>query len=82
MNTKKYLKTGNLFTFAENRLMTLVKRGDIYSYSLLDVIDQAVKVRKYLDKHPNPKIPTQTKEEKKKLHSIREKQRYMKKGYF
>ena len=65
MNTKKVLKIGNIFTFAEDRLIEKVKRGDIYTYSVGDVIDHAIKVRKYLDKNPNPKIPTQTKEERK-----------------
>jgi hypothetical protein len=65
MNNKKVLKIGNIFTFAEDRLIEKVKRGDIYTYSVGDVIDQAIRVRAYLDKNPNPKIPTQTKEERK-----------------
>lgn len=64
MNTR-VLRIGNIFTFAEDRLIAKIKRGEIYSYSALDIIDNAIKVRKYLDKNPRPKIPKQTKEEAK-----------------
>jgi hypothetical protein len=64
MNTKKTISINNIIWFAEERLIQKVKRGDILSYSVADVIDNAIKVRKYLDQNPRPKIPTQTKEER------------------
>jgi hypothetical protein len=64
MNTTHILKCNNIIEFAEKRLAEKVKRGDILSYSTIDVIANAIKVRKYLDQNPRPKIPTQTKEER------------------
>jgi hypothetical protein len=65
MNTKKFIKIGNIFDFAEERLQKKVSRGDMEYYTALDVIDNAIKIRKYLDNHPKGlKIPTQTKEER------------------
>jgi len=58
------IKVDNLFTFAEDRLQQKLKRGDISGYSVLDIIDGAYKVRKYLDKHKFLKVPALTKEEK------------------
>ncbi len=82
MNTIKFIKIGNLFEFAEKRLQELVKREDLYSYSLMDIINMAVKVRKYLDKHPKGlKIPTQTPEERKYLSNKRKKINYKRKDY-
>lgn len=59
------IQVGNLFTFSENRLQQKLKRGDISDYSVLDIIDGACKVRKYLDKHKFLKI-SKTPEEKRK----------------
>ena len=75
MNNVKRIKIGNIFKFAEKRLMDKIKRGDIYSYSLLDVIDNAIKVRKYLDINPCPKIPSLTPEEK-RLNQLKRMRRY------
>lgn len=62
---KKFIEIGNLFEFAEERLQKKVSRGDMEYYTTLDVIDNAVKIREYLDKNPKGlKIPTQTKEER------------------
>ncbi len=66
MNTKKFIEVGNLFNFAENRLQKKVNKGEMEFYTRLDVIDNAIKLRKYLDKHPEGlKIPKQTTEERK-----------------
>jgi hypothetical protein len=62
------IKAGNLFTFSENRLQQKLKRGDISGYSVLDIIEGAYKVRKYLDKHKFLKVPALTKEEKIRMH--------------
>lgn len=40
------LQTGNLFTLAETQLQKEEKQ-----YTISDVIDYAVKIRKWLDKH-------------------------------
>jgi len=65
MNTKKFIAIGNIFEFAEARLQKKVSRGDMEYYTELDVIDNAIKIRKYLDNHKGRiKIPTMTKEER------------------
>jgi len=65
MNTKKFIEIGNIFEFAEARLQKKVSRGDMEYYTALDVFDNAIKIRKYLDNHPaGLKIPTMTKEER------------------
>jgi len=51
MRTKIEIKVGNIFEFAEKRLMQKIKKGEIETYSMLDIIDKAIEVRKYLDKH-------------------------------
>jgi hypothetical protein len=51
MNTKKFIEIGNIFEFAEARLQKKVSRGDMEYYTALDVIDNAIKIRKYLDKN-------------------------------
>ena len=62
---KKFIEIGNIIEFAENRLQNLVSRGDMEYYTAIDVINNAVKIREYLDKNPKGlKIPTQTKEER------------------
>ena len=78
MNTKKFIEIGNIFDFAEARLIEKDKRGDIYGYTLADIIDQAVRVRKYMDNHPKGlKIPTMTKEERKARNRILRKLHYV-----
>jgi hypothetical protein len=65
MNTKKYIKVGNIFEFSEDRLIAKIKRGDIDTYSVSDIIEGAIKVRKYMDKNPEGlKIPNVTPEER------------------
>lgn len=65
MNTKKIIEIKNIFQFAEARLQKKVARGDMEYYTEVDVIDSAIKIRKYLDNHPEGlKIPTMTKEER------------------
>lgn len=65
MNTKKFIEIGNIFEFAEARLIKKVNQGLMRSYTALDVIDSAVKIREYMDKNPRGlKIPTMTKEER------------------
>ena len=49
---EKYINPGNLFVFAENRLRQRVKKEEIYSYSMLEIIDNAIKLREYLDNNP------------------------------
>ena len=80
MNKSRVLKTGNLIEFAENRLIAKVKRGEIYSYSILDIIDNAVKVRKYLDKNKKLTIPKMTKKEVLKKATINRMNYYYKTG--
>lgn len=63
---KLFIEIGNIFEFAESRLQKKVSRGDMEYYTAVDVIDNAVKIREYLDNHNGRiKIPTQTKEERK-----------------
>lgn len=65
---KKFIEIGNIFEFAEARLQNLVSRGDMEYYTANDVINGAVKIRKYLDNHNGRiKIPTQTKEERRTM---------------
>lgn len=78
MNKSRVLKTGNLLTFAEDRLIAKVKRGDIHSYSMFDIIDNAIKVRNYLDKHKRLIIPKLSKSEKIQDNRLRNKLRYIK----
>jgi len=67
MNTKKFIEIGNIFEFAETRLIKKVNQGLMRSYTALDVINGAVKIREYMDKNPRGlKIPTMTKEERRK----------------
>jgi len=80
MNKSRVLKTGNLIEFAEDRLIAKVKRGDIYSYSILDIIDNAVKVRKYLDKNKKLSLPKMTKKEIRKKANINRMNYYFKYG--
>lgn len=80
MNKSRVLKTGNLIEFAENRLIAKVKRGEIHSYSILDIIDNAVKVRKYLDKNKKLTIPKMTKKEVLKKATINRMNYYYKTG--
>jgi hypothetical protein len=62
---KKFIEIGNIFEFAEARLQKKVSRGDMEYYTANDVINNAVKIREYMDKNPKGlKIPTQTKEER------------------
>jgi len=67
MNTKKFIEIGNIFEFAEARLIKKVNQGLMRGYTALDVINGAVKIREYMDKNPRGlKIPTMTKEERRK----------------
>jgi hypothetical protein len=75
LNMKRIIKTTNLFEFAENRLIARVKKGDIGSYSVADIIDNAVKVRKYLDKHKKLIIPKMSILERKQK-NLKYRQRY------
>jgi len=65
MNKTRTMKVNNLIEFAENRLITKVKRGEIYSYSVGDILDNALKLRRYMDTKKNDKIiiPKMNKEE-------------------
>ena len=68
MNTKKFIEIGNIFELAEARLQKKVSKGDMEYYTAIDVINNAVKIRKYLDKNEGRiKIPTQTKEERRAM---------------
>ncbi len=48
---KKFIEIGNIFDFAEARLQNLVSRGDMEYYTAVDVVNNAVKIREYLDKN-------------------------------
>jgi len=74
----RIINAGNLFTFSENRLQQKLKRGDILSYSVSDIIEGAYKVRKYLDKHKRLIIPKLSKSEKIQDNRQRNKLRYIK----
>lgn len=66
---KKFIEIGNIFEFAEARLQKKVSQNVMRYYTTLDIINNAVKIREYLDKNPRGlKIPTQTKEEKRYQH--------------
>lgn len=80
MNKPRVLKVDNLIEFSENRLIAKVKRGEIHSYSVLDIIDNAVKVRKYLDKYGKLQIPKLTKKEVLKKATINRMNYYYKTG--
>lgn len=45
------LKT-DLFSLAEKRLQTEKQEGKIPCYTALDVLEYAIEIRKWLDKHP------------------------------
>ena len=46
-------KIGNLFFLAEKRLIREKKLGLIPCYTELDIIEYAIKIRKWLDNNPN-----------------------------
>jgi len=48
-------KIGNLFELAEMQLIKEILRGKRIDYSMNDIIDYAVKIRKWLDKKNNLK---------------------------
>jgi len=48
-------KIGNLFELAEMQLIKEILRGKRIDYSINDIIDYAVKIRKWLDKKNNLK---------------------------
>jgi hypothetical protein len=77
---RKIIRVGNLFEFAEKRLIQKLKRGDISGYSMLDIIDYAIKVRRYLDRHGQIIIPFLTEEEKKRNQKFSRHRYYLKKG--
>jgi len=65
---KLFIEIGNIFEFAQARLQKKVSRGDMEYYTALDVIDNAIKIREYMDKNEGRiKIPTQTKEERREM---------------
>jgi hypothetical protein len=76
MNKKRVIKVGNLFEFAENRLIKRLQKGEIFGYSELDVIVNAIKLREHLDKYGKLIIPTLTREE------IKNKNRVSRHRYF
>lgn len=59
----KMLKTGNLFKLAEEQLIYEKNNGIIPCYTMLDIIDYAVRIRKYLD-NPKKRIKLTTKQKK------------------
>jgi len=66
-------KIGNLFELAEQQLIKEKKTGKIPCYTLMDVIEYAIIIRKWLDMNPKniSKAMRLTKDEiirKKKLH--------------
>jgi hypothetical protein len=63
-------KIGSLFELAEKRLMREKKLGIIPCYTLSDVIEYAILIRKWLDNNPNRinKIMKLTREELKRNH--------------
>ena len=77
---KKIIKVGNLFEFAQNRLLLRLRRGEITGFTFDDVIDNMIKVRKYLDKYGKLKISNLTDEEKKKNTNESRKRYYLKTG--
>jgi len=59
-------KIGNLFTLAEKQLQREKANGIIPCYTNLDIIEYAVRIRKFLDDNPKKSITLMkiTKEEK------------------
>ena len=45
------LKIGNLFELATQQLMKEIDSGKIKTFNGLDIIDRAITIRKFIDKH-------------------------------
>lgn len=78
---KKQLKIGNLFELAEKRLIREKQLGLIPCYTMSDIIDYAVEIRKFLDKCPGSKLKKIMTIPKKELKELRRKERYIRTGY-
>jgi hypothetical protein len=76
------IKMGNLFELAEKRLIREKKLGIIPCYTKLDVIEYAIKIRKYLDDNPKriKQIMKLTREELKKNNKASRRRYYLKTG--
>ena len=75
------MRIGNLFELAETQLHKEQGEGKIPCYTMLDIIDYAVKIRKWLDRnqHKLKKVTKLTKEEiRKKNNQYRMKNYYAK----
>jgi hypothetical protein len=75
-------KIGNLFELAEKRLIREKHLGIIPCYTELDVIEYAVKIRKFLDDNPKKfkQIMKLSREEKKRNSREARKRYYLKTG--
>ena len=75
---------GNLFELAEKRLIREKKLGIISCYTIVDIIDYAIEIRRFLDRNPPSaikKIMTLTKKELKIYkHNLR-REKYLRTGY-
>jgi hypothetical protein len=75
-------KIGNLFELAERQLQKEKKEGIIPCYTLSDVVEYAILIRKWLDNNPNriKKIMKLTREELKKNNRASRRRYYQKTG--
>lgn len=76
------VKIGNLFELAEKQLQNEKRAGIIPCYTMQDIIEYAVQIRKFLDKNKG-KINSLTKlskVEQRRLRNIKRMERYLKTG--
>jgi hypothetical protein len=73
----------SLFELAEEQLIKEKIEGIIPCYTMTDIIDYAITIRKYLDEHPNKEIKEILKlsfEEKRRNNRLCRKRYYMRTG--
>jgi len=75
-------KIGNLFTLAEQQLQKEKNEGIIPCYTLSDIVDYAILIRKWLDENSKEmsKIMKLTKAELKRNKNLGRQRRYLKTG--
>jgi hypothetical protein len=71
----------NLFELAEKRLIREKYLGVIPCYTMLDIIDYAVEIRKFLDHNPPSAIKKIMTLTKKELKTLQRKEKYIRTGY-
>ena len=75
-------KIGNLFFLAEKQLIKEKKEKIIPCYTILDILDYAIQIRRFLDNNGNKvkKIMKLTKKDTRIRHNEAQRRYYIKKG--